>query len=211
MRRNHAPRALNHELHNECAGDQHGNARCVRPDRNGEDGQHQRDDNRAAPADSIGNVTEDDATGDRADHREGRQRGPILRCESPIALQERWVHVLRPVRYEVHHRHQRDEIQKDLPIRNDRPTELAPAHKRVAVLERLRTTYPGCHVFSVDGFVGASPELLVSRRGDIVRSHPLAGTAPRGGDPTDDARTRLVPSCATACRGRSTPLPQVSS
>jgi menaquinone-specific isochorismate synthase len=58
----------------------------------------------------------------------------------------------------------------------------------VAVLERLRTMYPGCHVFSVDGFVGASPELLVSRRGDIVRSHPLAGTAPRGGDPTADAR-----------------------
>ena len=56
------------------------------------------------------------------------------------------------------------------------------------VLDRLRTTYPGCHVFSVDGFVGASPELLVSRAGDIVRSHPMAGTAPRGGDPTSDAR-----------------------
>ena len=56
------------------------------------------------------------------------------------------------------------------------------------VLDRLRTTYPGCHVFAVDGFVGASPELLVSRAGDIVRSHPMAGTAPRGGDPTTDAR-----------------------
>jgi menaquinone-specific isochorismate synthase len=56
------------------------------------------------------------------------------------------------------------------------------------VLDRLRTTYPGCHVFSVEGFVGASPELLVSRCGDIVRSHPMAGTAPRGGDPTSDAR-----------------------
>ena len=29
----------------------------------------------------------------------------------------------------------------------------------------------------------ASPELLVSRAGDTVRSHPMAGTAPRGGDP----------------------------
>lgn len=59
---------------------------------------------------------------------------------------------------------------------------------RLAVLERLRATYPGCHLYSVDGFVGASPELLVSRAGDIVRSHPMAGTAARGGDPSTDAR-----------------------
>ena len=58
----------------------------------------------------------------------------------------------------------------------------------LAVLRRLRATYPSCHVFHVDGFVGASPELLVSRAGDVVRSHPMAGTAPRGGDPSSDAR-----------------------
>ena len=58
----------------------------------------------------------------------------------------------------------------------------------VAVLTRLRAAYPGCHVFHIDGFVGASPELLVSRAGDVVRSHPMAGTAPRGGDPSADAR-----------------------
>lgn len=56
------------------------------------------------------------------------------------------------------------------------------------VLSRLRATYPGCHLYRVDGFVGASPELLVSRVGDIVRSHPMAGTAARGGDPSTDAR-----------------------
>jgi menaquinone-specific isochorismate synthase len=59
---------------------------------------------------------------------------------------------------------------------------------RAGVLHRLRTTYPGCHLYSVDGFIGASPELLVSRSGDIVRSHPMAGTAARGGDPASDAR-----------------------
>jgi isochorismate synthase len=59
---------------------------------------------------------------------------------------------------------------------------------RVAVLERLRAMYPGCHLVSVDGLVGASPELLVARAGDMVRSHPMAGTAPRGGDPTTDQR-----------------------
>jgi isochorismate synthase len=59
---------------------------------------------------------------------------------------------------------------------------------RLAVLERLRSAYPGCHIVSVAGFVAASPELLVSVAGDIVRSHPMAGTAPRGGDPTTDQR-----------------------
>jgi menaquinone-specific isochorismate synthase len=59
---------------------------------------------------------------------------------------------------------------------------------RHAVLDRLRTAYPGCHIVGIDGFVAASPELLVSVVGDIVRSHPMAGTAPRGGDPATDQR-----------------------
>jgi menaquinone-specific isochorismate synthase len=59
---------------------------------------------------------------------------------------------------------------------------------RQAVLDRLRAAYPGCHILAVGGFVAASPELLVSRAGDVVRSHPMAGTAPRGGDPTTDQR-----------------------
>lgn len=34
--------------------------------------------------------------------------------------------------------------------------------------------------------VGSSPELLLSRRGSEVRSNPLAGSAPRSGDPEED-------------------------
>ena len=34
--------------------------------------------------------------------------------------------------------------------------------------------------------VGASPELLVCKRGVVVRSTPLAGSAPRSGDPDED-------------------------
>ena len=56
------------------------------------------------------------------------------------------------------------------------------------VLERLRTLFPSCTVFSIEGFVGASPELLVGRLGDQVAAHPLAGTVARSGDPDDDAR-----------------------
>jgi isochorismate synthase len=59
---------------------------------------------------------------------------------------------------------------------------------RAMVLARLRASYPGCFVTHVDGFVGASPELLVGRSGDVVRAQPMAGTAPRGGDPASDAR-----------------------
>jgi menaquinone-specific isochorismate synthase len=58
----------------------------------------------------------------------------------------------------------------------------------VAVLERLRTAYPTTMLYAVDGLVGATPELLVSRFGDVVRSHPFAGTIPRTGDPDADAR-----------------------
>lgn len=58
----------------------------------------------------------------------------------------------------------------------------------VDVLRRLRALYPSCHLFSADGFIGASPELLVSRTGRSVASHPLAGTIPRSGDPVVDAR-----------------------
>ena len=56
------------------------------------------------------------------------------------------------------------------------------------VMARLRALYPSCMLFSAEGFVGASPELLVSRLGDRVRSQPMAGTIPRSGDPDVDAR-----------------------
>jgi menaquinone-specific isochorismate synthase len=59
---------------------------------------------------------------------------------------------------------------------------------RARLLRHLRAAFPGCFLFHVDGFLGASPELLVGRTGDMVRAQPMAGTAPRGGDPATDAR-----------------------
>ena len=41
------------------------------------------------------------------------------------------------------------------------------------VLSRLLALYPTCMIFRVDGFIGASPELLIERRGAHVASHPL--------------------------------------
>lgn len=57
-----------------------------------------------------------------------------------------------------------------------------------ALLGRLRTAYPAALCFVVDGFVGASPELLVSRIDDIVRAQPMAGTTARTGEPEADQR-----------------------
>ncbi|HLI43227.1 MAG TPA: isochorismate synthase [Acidimicrobiales bacterium] len=58
--------------------------------------------------------------------------------------------------------------------------------RQADLLERLRSLHPSCTTFAVDGFVGATPELLVRRRGAVVESDPLAGTAARSGDPEAD-------------------------
>ena len=57
-----------------------------------------------------------------------------------------------------------------------------------SVLLRLKATFGSSYRYSVDGFIGASPELLVSVEGNTVQSRPLAGTTPRTGDPETDQR-----------------------
>jgi isochorismate synthase len=73
-------------------------------------------------------------------------------------------------------------LAREVVVEADQPID------RHAVLTRLRASFGSSHLYAVDGFVGASPELLVARHDHQVRSHPLAGTAPRTGDPTTDAR-----------------------
>lgn len=73
-------------------------------------------------------------------------------------------------------------IARDIIITADKPLDVR------AILRRLRASFGSSYRYSIDGFIGASPELLVERDGDIVRSHPLAGTTPRTGDPATDAR-----------------------
>lgn len=52
----------------------------------------------------------------------------------------------------------------------------------------LAASYPQCFTFAFDGMVGATPELLVSRRGPSVESVVLGGSAPRGDDALEDRR-----------------------
>ncbi len=72
-------------------------------------------------------------------------------------------------------------LAREVRVTADAPFDVA------AVLRRLVLGFPGCFVFHVEGFLGASPELLVARSGREVRSQPMAGTAPRRGDPAADA------------------------
>lgn len=73
-------------------------------------------------------------------------------------------------------------LAREVVVTADRPVDPRPA------LRRLRAAYPTCYVSFIDGFLCASPELLVSRHGDVVRAHPMAGTVPRLGDPAADAK-----------------------
>ncbi len=73
---------------------------------------------------------------------------------------------------------------------------LDPLPAPAAVLERLHRQEPDCTVFTVPvpggRFLGASPELLVSRRGRTVVSCPLAGTIALGDEPGRGATALLA-------------------
>jgi menaquinone-specific isochorismate synthase len=60
-----------------------------------------------------------------------------------------------------------------------------PFDRRV-ILDRLRRTHPSCFTYAAGNFVGASPELLIRRRGAEVASCPMAGTVRRGDTPEED-------------------------
>lgn len=60
---------------------------------------------------------------------------------------------------------------------------------RRVLLSLLLRSQPGCTVYAHGSFVGATPELLVARRGADVVSRPMAGSIPAGLD-ADDAAVR---------------------
>jgi menaquinone-specific isochorismate synthase len=72
-------------------------------------------------------------------------------------------------------------LARDLVAHADAP--LDPRY----LLSRLAAGFPGCWTFAVDGLVGATPEMLLERTGDIVRSRVLAGSAWRRAGDTDES------------------------
>ena len=71
-------------------------------------------------------------------------------------------------------------------LARDLLAETTPAVDPRFLLQRLAHRYPECWTYAVDGLVGATPELLVSRRGRQVTSRVLAGTVRRGRPDEDD-------------------------
>ncbi len=73
-------------------------------------------------------------------------------------------------------------LARELLATADQPIDVADLYGR------MRAGAPHAICFCIDGHVGATPELLVSRVGDVVRAQPMAGTLPRTGDPEADQR-----------------------
>jgi menaquinone-specific isochorismate synthase len=73
-------------------------------------------------------------------------------------------------------------IARPIHVSSDQPIDVH------AVLRRLKATFATSYRFSIDGLIGASPELLVAVQGDTVSAHPLAGTTRTTGDPEIDAQ-----------------------
>ena len=65
-------------------------------------------------------------------------------------------------------------LARRITVTADRP------FSKVRFLRALATSFPAGVVFAFRDYLGASPELLVSRHGTAVRSRPLAGTLPAG-------------------------------
>jgi menaquinone-specific isochorismate synthase len=65
-------------------------------------------------------------------------------------------------------------------------TAADPIDPRI-LLRRLGARYPDCFTFACANLVGATPELLVRRQGPEISALILAGTAPRGARPAEDA------------------------
>ena len=83
-------------------------------------------------------------------------------------------------------------LARDLEVSTDGPIDVR------WLLQRLAEVYDTTWVFSVDGLVGATPELLVRREKGLVTSRVLAGTIRRTGD--DDHDLALAGSLARSSK-----------
>ncbi|WP_017574678.1 isochorismate synthase [Nocardiopsis kunsanensis] len=109
-----------------------------------------------------------------------RPIGPITWQESSLTARE-WKEAVSDTIAHI----RGGELEKAVLARDAVARAEGPIDVRV-LLERLRRRFPSCFTFSVDGMVGATPELLLRREGDRMTSLVLAGTRPRGQDQEHD-------------------------
>lgn len=99
--------------------------------------------------------------------RSTRHRAPAV--DKPVECAPGTAELDDPSRYE---KLEKVVLAREVIVTSD---QLLSAREIVA---RLFDLEPHSTVFSIEGFVGASPELLISRHGALVCSNPLAGTLP---------------------------------
>lgn len=122
----------------------------------------------------------------------GQHEHPREFTVSAARTEQSWLDSVGAVRDQLRAGQARKAVMaRELDIACDAPVARWP------VVERLRNAYASSFVFAVPcapqspstpWLVGATPELLVRRVGDIVRSQPMAGTTRRSADPQTDAR-----------------------
>ena len=83
-------------------------------------------------------------------------------------------------------------LARDIVANSDSDIDARP------ILKKLSSEYPSTWVFSVDGLVGATPELLLRLSRGMVTSRVLAGTIPKTGD--DDKDLALAASLARSSK-----------
>jgi menaquinone-specific isochorismate synthase len=105
--------------------------------------------------------------------------GPVEYADGAVAA-DRWPDVVRQAVAAI----RAGEVDKVVLARDVCARTAEPLDVRWP-LRRLAERYPSCWTFSVDGLLGATPELLVRSEKGLVTSRVLAGTIRRTGD--DDA------------------------
>jgi len=119
-------------------------------------------------------------TGPAAEHPLGREALPVQPDAEYLARVEAALRAIADGDLE------KIVLARSLDLRRDRPIEIA------ALLRELRRRYPRCTSFAVGradrALVGATPEHLVSLSHGRVETAAVAGSAPRGRDPEEDAQ-----------------------
>ena len=82
-------------------------------------------------------------------------------------------------------------LARALRLTADSPLDARTVVRRLVAADPVANTYfadltPAGGAYTGAALVGASPELLVGRRGDVVTCRPFAGSAPRSPDPDTD-------------------------
>lgn len=123
---------------------------------------------------SVGEDSEPEFQGSLAQAHDG---GLTIRDVDPAP----WKRTVELARYAIRrHEMQKVVLARTIPVTSDEQFQVA------RVIRQLVDTYPNCYTFAFDGLVGASPELLIQRRGIEIGSIPIAGSAPRGITAHDD-------------------------